>query len=235
MTATRTLLIGTAGLVAVFLLSANLMLVTGLFALAAFSVIVGGFILQPKGEVISFPLPAFHTAEAGNLKADGTAVAESFPQLLTFQLRTRNWWLLLLATLLCLVYCGWCINITRNILDDLLVIYLFLFGAPTIVLLATAWWKERRLLRIGNVVLGMAWRNLGGGWRYEFRLSNGEIHGGFCGRRFWTRGFADNVTPVFLSPTNPEFSKPGFDFAFHKFALIDRRHLPAQGSGDSHE
>jgi len=130
MTATRTLLIGTAGLVAVFLLSANLMLVTGLFALAAFSVIVGGFILQPKGEVISFPLPAFHTAEAGNLKADGTAVAESFPQLLTFQLRTRNWWLLLLATLLCLVYCGWCINITRNILDDLLVIYLFLFWSP---------------------------------------------------------------------------------------------------------
>jgi hypothetical protein len=39
MTAPRTLLIGTAGLVAIFLLTANLMIATGLLALASFAAI----------------------------------------------------------------------------------------------------------------------------------------------------------------------------------------------------
>ena len=225
----RILLIGAAALVAVFLLTANLMLVTGFFTLACFAAIVGGFVLQPKGELICFTLPAFDDPKAAILKADGIPIAETFPQILTFQLRTRNWWLLLLTTFFCLLYCGWCIqNLSRNPLDSLPVAYFFLFGAPTVLLLAGAWWKERRLLQIGHAALGVAHQGFGGGWRYEFRLDNGETRGGFCRRRFWNWNFADNVTPILLSPKNPDFSKPGFDFAFHKFALIDRRHMPAQ-------
>lgn len=228
MAAPRTLLIGTAGLVAVLLLTANLMIATGLLALASFAAIVGGFVLQPKGEFISFPLPAFHNPEAAILKADGTPIAEAFPQMLMFRLRTRNWSLLLLATFLCLVYCGWCLrNIAHDFLDDLPVIYFFIVGAPNVLLFATAWWKERRLLHAGRAVLGVA-RESYGQWRYEFRLDNGETRGGFCPIRFWNRSFADNVTPIFLNPKNPDVSKPGFDFAFHKFSLIDRRHMPVE-------
>jgi len=149
--------------------------------------------------------------------------------LLSFELRTRNWWLLLLATLSCLAYCAWCVrNITHSFLDDPVIIYFFLLGAPIVLLLARAWWKERRLLHSGEAVLGVAGQNFAGGWRYEFRLDNGETRGGFCRKQFWNRNFHDNVTPVFLIPNNPDFSKPGFDFAFHKFRLIDRRHMPAQ-------
>lgn len=226
----RILLIGTAGLVAVFLISANLMLVTGLLALAAFAAILGGFILQPKGEFISFPLHGFDSSEALVPKAGGASIAEAFPQLLTFRVRTRNWWLLLVATFLCLVYCGWCArNITKSFLDDPIVIYFFLITTPLVLVYVVAWWKERRLLHIGKAILGFASISYGR-WRYEFRMENGETRGGSCKIMFWNKNFPDNVTPVLLDPKNPDFSKPGLDFAFHKFVLIDRRHLPMQYS-----
>jgi hypothetical protein len=155
-----------------------------------------------------------HSPTTRELKAGGAPIAEAFPQLLAFRVRTRNWWLLLLTTFLCLLYCGWCArNIAHNFLDYPIVIYFVLFLAPSVLVLVVAWWKERWLLHIGKAILGFASLSYGR-WRYEFRLDSGETRGGFCKIMFWNKNFVDNLTPVLLNSKNPDFSKPGLDFAF---------------------
>jgi hypothetical protein len=44
---------------------------------------------------------------------------------------------------------------------------------------------------------------------------------------FWNNNFSENVTPVLLDPKNPDFSRPGLELAFHKFAPFDGGHLRA--------
>jgi hypothetical protein len=90
------------------------------------------------------------------------------------------------------------------------------------LLLATKWLKERRILGRDNVTIGTrsnvsVWGPRLKSIRYQFRDADGGYRGGY-GTDF-ERHPQDRLIIVLYDPINPDRSKPGCSFFFHKIEM----------------
>ena len=88
------------------------------------------------------------------------------------------------------------------------------------------WASERWLLRRGIARLGVVHAQLADNRRtYEYCDLQGERRGGTAA----VYGQVTSpVTPVFVDSHVPDRSKPGFGFLFHRFVVVDSKHLSNQ-------
>jgi hypothetical protein len=72
--------------------------------------------------------------------------------------------------------------------------------------------------------LGIVHSELGDGeWSYEYFDAEKQRHGGTAFP--WNR-ITHGVMPVFVDRKVEDRSKPAFGFIFHRFDLVENRHLP---------
>ncbi len=91
------------------------------------------------------------------------------------------------------------------------------------------WLKERRLVRLRKVTLGLVHPpppgTLTPQFGYQFFDLNGERRGGMVVLRRFLMDKPQLLTPVFFDPKFPDYNKAGFSFLFHRFVAIDARQL----------
>ena len=187
-----------------------------------------GFLVRPHPAFV-LSLPAFEPGEPLPILS-GASLAEQFPQGLVFTVAVRLLWLLAVGIVLSMVFGSWAFIQIQAGHRDLFGESNPMFQAGIFIVALTAtmavvWLRERILLRTGTVALGAVYRQ-GDYFMYEYFDVNGERHGGLA-LPAWASFGISNVTLVFFRPASPEDSKPGFEFLFHKFRLVDKRHLPA--------
>ena len=94
-------------------------------------------------------------------------------------------------------------------------------------MICTIWVQERFLLRNCEVRLGMLMMKQGEELSYWFFDNEGARMGGVA-TRMGGIALASPFIPVFCKPGKPEKHRAGFAFLFHRFAVVDSRHLSPQ-------
>lgn len=94
---------------------------------------------------------------------------------------------------------------------------------------AVAWLKERRLVRLRQVALGSV-RDPSGtssaqSFTYQFWDTTGERRGNQVLVQPALMSKPEPLTPVFFDAADPDFNKAGFSFVFHRFVIVDSRHV----------
>ena len=200
------------------------------FAILAFSAVllvsvVTGFTIRDNGWFL-LSLPALPIS--GKPMMEGMSTAQ-YPQVFLFRIGFRNLYLLYLATLygvalLVLVF-------TRRyqaIFSYHVPIVYGMLLAGYALFVALVWVKERRLIKLLRVALGLVDRppivSFAPQVSYQYFDWGGERRGGVVRFHPLLMSKPDLFTPVFFDPNDADSSKPGFAFWFHRFAIVDSRH-----------
>lgn len=227
-------LMGVGALLALVFIVTNFRVALLTFAVAVSALVITGFALPNPG-LFSFLLPAIHDENLSELTAD--IKAQPYPQLFVFRAETRNLFLLLISPLYSLGLAAfvlarfdlkWAGTFEWEAFPGAFIKPFAGVLTSLAVLLAWTWAAERKLLLRGAMRLGIIHSQMGDGeWSYEYFDAAGERMGGTAFP--WNR-LTHHITPVFVDQRVGERSKPGFAFLFHKFTLVESRHLPTAES-----
>jgi len=222
---------GMSAMLLVALIVTNLKLAILGFAAAVTILVLTGF-LVPNPGIFSFLLPAITEEELDEIAPD--IRAQSYPQLFVFREEIRNLPLLLVSPLYSLGLATlvlvrpdlkWAGNFEWEIFPGLFIRPLGGILTSLAVLLAWTWAAERILLRRSEMRLGIIHSRMGDGeWSYEYFDLQKQRRGGTAFP--WNR-ITHRVMPVFVDSGTGERSKPGFAFIFHRFILVETRHIPS--------
>lgn len=234
----RIFAIGTAGLFLVFsivLYTTVASIIAAGFMLVA---IIGGFLITPKKEYRSLWMPAIVTeAEAlPILIYDGTPINAPYPQLLTFRAETRLFPMLFFVTIVPIVILIWAMQFPLGLsaahsTSQWALLYFSEFSTIFVSALITAWIRERWLVRHGMFGLAALHRSRQTAkvYRFEYRRSDGTYGGNSYLWRRWYPRENSNVTPVLQDPREHDRAVAATQMVFHRFRLVDRRHLQPGG------
>jgi hypothetical protein len=196
------------------------------------SPILLGFLL-PVQRFIGMAVPPFRGAGGAivpNLQA------QPFPQICIFQVEISNQWILAFPALLAIGSAALVFirpgnegqaaaeGATSWVGSMWMAIMIVFWGAAMI---CTIWMQERLLLRRCEVRLGMLAMKQGEELSYWFFGDEGVRMGGMA-TRMGGIALASPFIPVFCKPGKPEKHRAGFAFLFHRFAVVDSRHLSQQ-------
>jgi hypothetical protein len=223
-------LVGVLGVVAVFeffLLLFFPSVAIESFAVALLVAIATGFAVRGQGWFL-LDLPA--GARSGVQVMPGVVTA-TYPQTCLFRIELRNLPLLFTAIFYCMFLLVVALADKQN--------FVFSYDAPIVIGFALAtyaavaclvWLKERRLVRLRKVTLGLVHPPPPGAltpqFGYQFFDLNGDRRGGMVVLRRPLMARPQLLTPVFFDPKFPDYNKAGFSFLFHQFVVVDARHLP---------
>jgi hypothetical protein len=164
---------------------------------------------------------------------DGRPRINPFPSLTVFETEIRNLWILILSPLYAMGVAAIAIGHGEKYLPDALwsgFTSVFSIKAGQWITAAAvyfAWWwlQERWLLRKAEAVIGFSAAEMGGhGVSYQYLDGDGERRAGTA----YVWGTITSSFPVFMHTKDPDFSKPGFGFLFHRFSETDARNVPAK-------
>ncbi len=232
MKSTWILLLGCAAIVEFFLLIWLPDIAISAFAAVLLATVVAGFCLRgPESFVVG--LPAMPVA---GLQFMSGMTSATYPQAFLFRIELRNLYLLFAVTFYAIALVVVVLTGHRD--------FIFSFYAPIsygLVLgaaaggLALLWVRERRLVRLRHVTLGNVRSASGSSGSLSFTYEFWDLHGDRRGNSVQLRpglmSRPEPVTPVFFDPSDPDFNKAGFSFVFHRFVVVDSRHLPADSMG----
>ncbi len=155
-----------------------------------------------------------------------------FPALVAFEAEVRNLWLLIVSPLYAMGVAAIAIGhydqrIPESIwrgFANFLGIKVGQWVTAAAVFFAWWWFQERLLLRNAAAGTGFSPVSMGEhGISYQYYDDQGERRAGTSFA--WTT--VTSLFPVFMHAKNPDFSKPGFGFLFHRFAEIDAKEVPS--------
>lgn len=223
-------LVGVLGVVAVFeffLLLFFPAIAMESFAAVLLLAIAAGFAVRGQGWFL-LELPA--GARSGVQVMPGVVTA-SYPQTCLFRIELRNLSLLFAATAygLFLLIVGLAGKESTFFSYNVPIVVGFGLAAYAAVG-SLVWLKERRLVRLRKVTLGLVHPpppgTLTPQYGYQFFDLSGERRGGMVVLRRLLMSGPQLLTPVFFDPKFPDYNKAGFSFLFHRFVVVDARHLP---------
>jgi hypothetical protein len=153
--------------------------------------------------------------------------------MVVFQSEIRNLWLLIVSPLYALGLAAfvqghyderWDTTAGFNFFPMFFSLKIGKWVTSAAVCFAWWWFRERLLLRKAGVGVGHAHAQMGNNEiTYEYFDRDGERRGGSA----FPFGAVSLSFPVFVHEDDPDFSKPGFGFLFHKFSVIDARNVPS--------
>ena len=218
------------------LLLAAVVIVYFKFAVLSFAASVGLAVLAgslvPGQRFIGFMLPALQEFPYEEVVPGVTP--QPYPQLFVFRCEVRNLWLLVVSPFYSLSLAAFVLS-----RPDLRWEGSFAweqFPGPFIrifagwvtglaVFFAWRWLVERVLLQRADIGLGGIHALFGPGEvTYEYFDRNGDRRGGMA---TIFSSIVSPLSPVFIHTRLLHFSLPGFAFLFHRFTVVDSRHLPS--------
>ncbi len=220
----------TAGLVGVLFPQRQVAAVV--FAGVLIAPILGGFLI-PVQRYTALYVPPFR-GSGGVLMPN--LQAQPYPQVCAFHTGVRNLWLLLIPAMLAIVVSGLIFTSSQDQPADTggggfewvggiwwLVPVLF-WGAA---MLATEWVRERWLLLKGVARLGVLVSGAGRELSYWFYDEKGDRLGGIAPHHAGVTIVSPYI-PIFCNPKKSERHRAGFAFLFHRFVVVDSKHLPRE-------
>jgi hypothetical protein len=187
-----------------------------------------GFAIRDNGWFLLSlpPLPV-----SGKPLMEGMYSAQ-YPQVVLFRIRFHNLYLLFLATLYGVVVLVLALSKQYQAVFNYYtpIACGMLVGGGSISV-AVVWLKERRLVKLLRVAIGLVnqpsavWSEPQYGYQY-FDWTTHQRRGGVVRFHRLLMSRPDLFTPVFFDPKDAHYSRPGFTFWFHRFAVVDSRHTP---------
>jgi hypothetical protein len=226
MRSARILLSGVGGLLALFLIFTYPRQTVVLCATSIAGLVLVGFLI---------PVPRWiASAESGSEVSNrGRLHGNAFPRLVVFETEIRSLWLLIVSPLYAMGVATlavghfdqrWHSNWWWSAIPSFFSIKVGQWITAAAVCFAWWWFQERLLLRKAEAGLGFGATQMGEhGLAYQYFDADGERRGGTS--LAW--GPVTHSFPVFIHANNPEFSKPGFGFLFHRFSVMDAKDAPS--------
>lgn len=227
MNTARILLLGFAVVIEFFLLIYAPNVAIGIFAVVLLGMVLVGFCIRVDDSFV-IGLPPIPTS--GIPLMEGMTSA-AYPQAFLFRIELRNLYLLFAIAFYGLFLLVIALAQKQESIFSYYapIGYGLGLGAASIAT-AVTWLKERRLVRLRQVTLGSVAPPAGvassQSFTYQFWDTNGERRGNQVLTRPALMSKPEPVTPVFFDPADPDYSKAGFSFVFHKFVVVDSRHVP---------
>ena len=196
-----------------------------LFCAAIASFVLIGFVV---------PVPHYFPFFGRTTESDGGRLhALPYPNAVVFRSELRNLWLLIVSPLYALGVAAivyghfderWAFNSDLNVFLNIFSLKVGKWITAAAVCFAWWWLHERLLLRKAEVGVGLGHAQLDNQEiTYEYFDRDGERRGGSA----FPFGQVSHTFPVFMHENDPDFSKPGFGFLFHKFSVIDAKSVPS--------
>ena len=197
-------------------------------ASALLILVVTGFAIRDNGWFLLF-LPALPVIEKPLMEGMPNV---PYPQVFLFRIRLHNLYLLLLPTLFAMVVLVLAFSKHQAVLNHYGAIACGMVLSGYALLIAVVWLKERRLVKLLRVAIGCVTSGSAGldEPRYSYQYFDWTTHerrGGVVRFHRWLMSRPDLLTPVFFDPRDADYSRPGFAFWFHRFAIVDSRHTPS--------
>jgi hypothetical protein len=221
------MLLGCAAVFEFFLLLYLPNLAIALFASALLAMVLAGFCIRGQ-DLFVIGLPAI---PVGGIPFMEGMTSAAYPQAFLFRVEIRNLYLLFAVAfyglfLLVIALAGK----QASIFSYYAPIGCGLALAAASLGTAVVWLKERRLIRLRQVTLGLVKGpsnvSFSQSFTYQFWDTTGERHGNQILVKPALMSKPGALTPVFFGPSDPDFNKAGFSFVFHKFVIVDSRHVP---------
>ncbi|HLJ29262.1 MAG TPA: hypothetical protein VKY85_21315 [Candidatus Angelobacter sp.] len=219
-------IVGTAGLIGVFVFELYLPLVLFSLNSIALCLILAGTLVPIKSRIGSVVIGL----EEGISISDeslwpciqGRKINPNFRSVLEFHLESRGFFPLLLLGILSLSAMAFAVRVHGDLLSaydkldspQFVELFLFVFLSVIPVSIAAKWFFERLLLLRAIVAIGSLDSRSGG---YNFVDHNEARYGGT--KKVLSIHPADNICLVFYSPANPESNKSSSGLWFHRLVL----------------